>query len=578
MATGPEAFRQRLKAEKEREKAVKTKTTELHQNFRAKEINEADTKLKALKEEERRKLKETEEMHRQFKKLEIGEDEKKLAELKQQERKRVQETEHMYHTHQNNTIKESDMKLSLMRQEDRRRLQEHERTMRMVNHTPGFVQVTTARELRRSSSDENLRRSSHDDNWSRSVHSSNNADDDEKETMPVPELAKQPTKPAGRFFRRSSISTDFSGNWRAGATSIKPKEVAVPAPTSAPAPAPPVAEPIETTGQSCMSSIQNARSVFSKGNSAPRPTYVRTDSSASYSSTVENIETYGNASTSSLKSPVPRAPRPLYARDDSDSSGCMAADPLDLGNSRPNLQLDTPEPSERVDEAEQPRSVETKTTTMKAAFSIFNKGGGGIGGPPLLPPKHNTYVSSKSTKPLADEIKPELVPPKENGSKAGKSLLVKALLDEIPREEEKTPEEIEGDALLSTPATVVRLDILFSFGLLTASNEPVFTNYMTAVETIVKRTVMNDATLSEYVWYDPVYPPFVQEYKTDDRYKDKSGRGNVRRLLVIASIPIFITNGISVKEAREGVCLGLQSAINSGDFIRLAKSARLQSL
>ena len=62
-----------------------------------------------------------------------------------------------------------------------------------------------------------------------------------------------------------------------------------------------------------------------------------------------------------------------------------------------------------------------------------------------------------------------------------------------------------------------------------------------------------------------------------DRYNDKSGRGNVRRLLVIAAIPIFITNGISVKEAREGVCLGLQGAINSGDFIRLAKAARSQS-
>ena len=62
-----------------------------------------------------------------------------------------------------------------------------------------------------------------------------------------------------------------------------------------------------------------------------------------------------------------------------------------------------------------------------------------------------------------------------------------------------------------------------------------------------------------------------------DRYKDPSGRGNVRRLLVIAAIPIFLTNGISVKEAREGVCIGLQSAINSGDFIRLAKRSRAQS-
>lgn len=52
----------------------------------------------------------------------------------------------------------------------------------------------------------------------------------------------------------------------------------------------------------------------------------------------------------------------------------------------------------------------------------------------------------------------------------------------------------------------------------------------------------------------------------------------MRRLLVIAAIPVFLTNGISVKEAREAVCLGLQGAINSGDFIRLAKKTRLQAV
>ena len=62
-----------------------------------------------------------------------------------------------------------------------------------------------------------------------------------------------------------------------------------------------------------------------------------------------------------------------------------------------------------------------------------------------------------------------------------------------------------------------------------------------------------------------------------DSYKDPSGRGNVRRLLVIAAIPIFLTNGISVKQAREGVCYGLQGAINSGEFIRLAKTSRSKS-
>ena len=56
-----------------------------------------------------------------------------------------------------------------------------------------------------------------------------------------------------------------------------------------------------------------------------------------------------------------------------------------------------------------------------------------------------------------------------------------------------------------------------------------------------------------------------------DTYKDASGRGNVRRVLVIAAIPVFLSNGISIREARHGVCQGLQGAIMKGDFIRLAK-------
>lgn len=604
--TGPEAWRQRLKAEKEREKAVKTKTTELHHNFRAKEISQDDVKLKAMKEEERRKAKETAEMLRQFKRLEMGQDEMKLAEFRVMERRRVQETERMLHTHQNNTIQESDMKLSLMRQEERKRLQEHERMMRKVNHTPGFVQMNERPGLRRSSSYDNL---------GRSTHSGHTNGDDEQDVLSdgtstalaatdtaeaTPEdrsmMEQQPTKKPvmSRRFRRSSISTDFSGNWRASSAiqphqeeakapeseapptpaSESPAPVAKPSGTtgqrrrssiqnalsvfskgnSVPQPPPaygrsdsnassqggtnaqpaappaptPVAEPVDTTGQTTTtpSSVQNARSVFAKGGNSttPRPAFVRADSNAS--SVVENIDAAGHASLSSLRSHGSRGrsqpSRPLYGRmDDDDSSssesgdGSLVADPLGLGNSRNHLE--TPDPSEAVDEvSEQPLTVETKATNMKDAFNIFNKGGKEAGSAPLLPPKHNSYVSAKSTSnksPSSDEKFDQS--PEEEEKKAERPLLVKAMLDDIPREEEKTPEEIEGDALLSTPATVVRLDVLFSFGLLTASNEPVFTNYMTAVETIVKRTVEKNTMLAEYVWYDPVYPPFVQDYKID---------------------------------------------------------------
>ena len=79
------------------------------------------------------------------------------------------------------------------------------------------------------------------------------------------------------------------------------------------------------------------------------------------------------------------------------------------------------------------------------------------------------------------------------------------------------PEEIRGDELLAKPDSVVRLDVLFSFGLLTSSDRPVFTNYMDAVERIVLRTCDKTPTLTGRVRYDSVYPPYVQEYKTDGK-------------------------------------------------------------
>lgn len=550
----------------------------MHQNYRTAQLNEADLKLKALKQEERRKQQETAEMWRQFKKLEMGADEKLLASLKQQERRRVQETEHMLHTHQNNTIKESDMKLSVMRQEERKRMQEHEARLRRVNHFPGFA-TSEERDLRRSNSHGNL-----------------SGEEEGEETL----IPKPQQTVVRKSMRRSSIGTVVSGDWKATTQSWRksnetsknpptPAEDDQEADNSLPYAMPSWQKtkqklnPEDADGNASFSSVQSLRSVFSKGNSTP-------------------------ATTTSLRN--------NFIRKDS-ATGSLVADPLDLSS----RTLDhTPDPSERVELAEQEAFIESKTSPVKAAMSVFNKNTT-TRVAPLLPPKQNTYVSSiksvttqhnetppsqqqpiekehgnvematsmeqlqgmdirddpaapipvKSKEKEHDNAKATTPPPpvklqkqeetdnagplttqppehpkeKENDkpepqapipppgqpnqkSSPGQNAplkLVAATLDDQPEKEETPvvketpPEDIIGDELLSNPSNVVRLDVLFSFGLLTSSDKPVFTNYMDAVEKIAKKTVSTDDKINEFVWYDPVYPPFVQDYKTDGKSK-----------------------------------------------------------
>jgi hypothetical protein len=74
------------------------------------------------------------------------------------------------------------------------------------------------------------------------------------------------------------------------------------------------------------------------------------------------------------------------------------------------------------------------------------------------------------------------------------------------------------DAPLVGYPTVVRLDVLFSFGLVTKKKaKPTFAGYLVATEDIVKVTLQANIELAEHVSYDSAYGPFVKEYKMDGR-------------------------------------------------------------
>jgi hypothetical protein len=73
------------------------------------------------------------------------------------------------------------------------------------------------------------------------------------------------------------------------------------------------------------------------------------------------------------------------------------------------------------------------------------------------------------------------------------------------------------DEPLQGHPTVVRLDVLFSFGLVTTKKEPSFAGYLVATEDIIKETLQQNAELSEHVTYDAMYGPFVQECSVDGK-------------------------------------------------------------
>jgi hypothetical protein len=73
------------------------------------------------------------------------------------------------------------------------------------------------------------------------------------------------------------------------------------------------------------------------------------------------------------------------------------------------------------------------------------------------------------------------------------------------------------DEPLKGHPTVVRLDVLFSFGLVTSKNEPSLAGYLIATEDIIKETLQQNAELSEHVSYDSMFGPFVQECTVDGK-------------------------------------------------------------
>jgi len=122
----------------------------------------------------------------------------------------------------------------------------------------------------------------------------------------------------------------------------------------------------------------------------------------------------------------------------------------------------------------------------------------------------------------------------------------------------------------SVQSSVIRLDVNFSFGLITATTTPCLDGYMAAVEQVIQAYAETDAGLENNVTYNASYGPSVVEIDWDDSYTDPFHRRGVRRALISASAPVFLTVG-SIHDVRDEIIAALQSNINSGGFLKAAR-------
>lgn len=124
------------------------------------------------------------------------------------------------------------------------------------------------------------------------------------------------------------------------------------------------------------------------------------------------------------------------------------------------------------------------------------------------------------------------------------------------------------------PSEPIRLDILFSFGLVTVLRQPDLTNYMNAVEKIVGTALsQSDEEVLGGVTFDPSKKrPFVKGTEWDTSYVSRSGRTDVKRMVVTAAVPVFAKDASLRKAAKARVVGALQAAIQSGNFLSMAQN------
>lgn len=140
--------------------------------------------------------------------------------------------------------------------------------------------------------------------------------------------------------------------------------------------------------------------------------------------------------------------------------------------------------------------------------------------------------------------------------------------DDMDDLEDNVLTEAQVHASLSGGGHVsLRLDVDFSFGLISIDVTPNADKYMSAVSSIAHSLFSENrpAGTGGHAIYNAAFQPFVRFSEEDSSYV---GRG--KRQVVHASLPMFIINWAEATSTRENVKNVLRNAIEDGSFLRLA--------
>ena len=141
--------------------------------------------------------------------------------------------------------------------------------------------------------------------------------------------------------------------------------------------------------------------------------------------------------------------------------------------------------------------------------------------------------------------------------------------DNMDDDEDTVMTEAQLHASVSRGGHVsLRLDVEFSFGLISNDLVPNTDKYMKSVSVIAGSLFAErrPAGIGGHAIYNADFEPFVRFVEDDNTYSGQVGK----RSIVHASLPMFIINWAEASSTREDVKNVLKNAVQDGSFLRLA--------
>jgi hypothetical protein len=525
----------KLRAYREEQRRLQEDAERANHNYKKTELSEDDLKLRAYRDEQRRLQEDAERANHNYKKTELSEDDLKLRALREEERKKQQEAEKMWRAFQNNDVKTE--KRAERQDVTHPPVESLEQDDTLANITAGSVSELAAA-LKHASPPrklDNTRRRKPPSGTNNMSYSYDEGDDDDTTNNnndsasglvadPCPDSPRRGivAAAAAQFSGSSTGLNDYSISQRSVGSRGGGGMVASDA----------ADQPTEHTDFdfSANQEVEEAPALTSEqpaaGDSSTADAKEDGEEPPSESQAVEDPEQEPSEKPLEEEPPLESVEEPAAAISDKEEE-TIVDEPAVVEKEEPVVEEPpVTEPTPVVEEEPMTTTVpvpvvdETTKENEKAEKTVQELAA-------MMSVKEVEVTSEPVVKkpPKKKAIEVPVQPAAyTQPSEDSKVVTREQYIDAQSGEEKKL--EVNDDILhvlddaeetkpLVGQTSKVRLDVLFSFGLLTTSKKPSFTNYLLAVEDIVQRLLIDKPDVAKFVSYDKEFGPFVQEYNQD---------------------------------------------------------------